>query len=70
MNLDEGDDTDEWALAHNYVSIVPCQFDLTARAGLAQMQQGWALQLPGQAEPTSFPAAQPVEPEDYGVVNP
>ncbi|SMC00199.1 3'-nucleotidase [Hymenobacter roseosalivarius DSM 11622] len=70
VNLDEGADTDEWALAHNFVSIVPCQFDLTARAGLAQMQQGWELQLPGQPEPTSIPAAHPIESEDYGVVNP
>ena len=30
VNLDEGDDTDEWALANHYVSVVPIQFDLTA----------------------------------------
>lgn len=30
MNNDKGEDTDEWALANNYVSIVPVQFDLTA----------------------------------------
>lgn len=30
VNLDKGEDTDEWALANNYVSIVPVQFDLTA----------------------------------------
>ena len=30
MNLDEGKDTDEWALANNFVSVVPVQFDLTA----------------------------------------
>lgn len=70
VNLDEGDETDEWALAHNFVSIVPCQFDLTARAGLTQMRQGWEMQLPGQPAPTSIPVAHPVEPEDYGVVNP
>lgn len=29
-NMDEGDDTDEWALANGYISIVPVQFDLTA----------------------------------------
>lgn len=28
--LDHGEDTDEWALAHDYVSVVPVQFDLTA----------------------------------------
>lgn len=30
INLEEGDDTDEWALANGFVSIVPVQFDLTA----------------------------------------
>ena len=30
VNLDGGDDTDEWALKNNYVSVVPTQFDLTA----------------------------------------
>ena len=29
-NYDKGEDTDVWALAHGYVSIVPVQFDLTA----------------------------------------
>jgi 5'-nucleotidase len=29
-NLDLGEDTDEFALAHNYISIVPVQHDLTA----------------------------------------
>lgn len=30
VNYDTGNDTDEWALEHNYISIVPVQFDLTA----------------------------------------
>ena len=30
INLDNGEDTDEWALENNYVSLVPAQFDLTA----------------------------------------
>ena len=30
VNLDDGEDTDEWALEHGYISIVPSQFDLTA----------------------------------------
>lgn len=29
VNFDKGQDTDVWALKHNYVSIVPVQFDLT-----------------------------------------
>ena len=28
--MDKGEDTDEWALANGYVSMVPVQFDLTA----------------------------------------
>ena len=30
VNMDKGEDTDEWALANGYVSMVPVQFDLTA----------------------------------------
>lgn len=30
INKDKGEDTDEWALANGYVSIVPVHFDLTA----------------------------------------
>jgi 5'-nucleotidase len=30
VNEDKGEDTDEWALANGYVSVVPVQFDLTA----------------------------------------
>jgi 5'-nucleotidase len=33
-NYDSGDDTDVWALEHNYVSVVPCQIDLTAHKTL------------------------------------
>lgn len=29
VNFDEGKDTDVWALKHNFVSVVPVQFDLT-----------------------------------------
>ena len=34
INMDHGEDTDEWALAHDYVSVVPVQFDLTAHHAL------------------------------------
>ena len=30
VNKDKGEDTDEWALEHGYVSVVPVHFDLTA----------------------------------------
>lgn len=36
-NLDDGLDTDEWALAEGYVSVVPAQFDLTAHRAIQQL---------------------------------
>lgn len=37
VNLDKGEDTDEWALAHGYVSVVPVQFDLTAHHSIQDL---------------------------------
>lgn len=42
VNQDKGTDTDEWALANGYVSIVPVQFDLTAHHAITQLN-GWDL---------------------------
>ena len=64
VNLDHGTDTDEWALANNYVSVVPCQFDLTAAHGLAHLSTQWQLPLPEATEVVSPP--QPVSAGDYG----
>ena len=64
VNLDPGTDTDEWALAHNYVSVVPCQFDLTAVHGLAELSAQWRLPLPPAAVNGAPP--QPVPSGDYG----
>jgi 5'-nucleotidase len=36
-NFDHGQDTDEWALANGYVSIVPVQFDFTAHHAMATL---------------------------------
>lgn len=36
-NQDKGEDTDIWALEHNYVSVVPVQFDLTAHHAIATL---------------------------------
>lgn len=41
INKDNGEDTDEWALAHNFVSVVPVQFDLTAYQGITHINQHW-----------------------------
>jgi 5'-nucleotidase len=43
VNLDQGEDTDEWALSNNYISVVACQFDLTALHGLTEMNASWDL---------------------------
>lgn len=40
--LDKGEDTDEWALANNYISIVPTQFDLTAHHAIQNINN-WNL---------------------------
>lgn len=37
VNLDNGQDTDEWALANGYISVVPIQFDLTAHHSIQQL---------------------------------
>ncbi len=37
VNHDKGEDTDEWALENNYVSIVPVQFDLTAHHAIQEL---------------------------------
>ena len=37
INMDQGEDTDEWALEHGYVSVVPVQFDLTAHQSIANL---------------------------------
>ncbi len=37
INEDKGQDTDEWALANGYISVVPTQFDLTAHHSIQQL---------------------------------
>ncbi len=44
VNFDKGEDNDEWAIANNYVSIVPCMFDLTAHHAISQLNDEWDLQ--------------------------
>ncbi|MCC9135525.1 5'/3'-nucleotidase SurE [Pontibacter silvestris] len=41
VNFDKGEDTDEWALVNNYVSVVPCQFDMTAHHAVARLNNEW-----------------------------
>lgn len=41
VNSDHGEDNDEWAIANNYVAIVPCQYDLTAHHAISQINKDW-----------------------------
>lgn len=43
VNFDKGEDTDEWAIAHNYVSVVPCLFDLTAHHAISILNDEWEI---------------------------
>lgn len=43
VNYDKGEDNDEWALSNNYVSVVPCQYDMTAYAEINQLNKEWKL---------------------------
>jgi len=43
VNYDKGTDTDEWALANQYVSVVPVQFDLTAHHTI-QLLNEWGFE--------------------------
>ncbi len=41
VNYDPSDDTDVWALANGYVSVVPVQFDLTAYKVKDMLEKSW-----------------------------
>lgn len=41
VNFDEGKDTDVWALANKYISLVPVQFDLTNYKLKNQLETDW-----------------------------
>jgi 5'-nucleotidase len=41
VNFDKGKDTDVWALDHNYVSVVPVQFDMTNYDLKAKLEKIW-----------------------------
>lgn len=56
VNFDDGADTDEWALANNYASVVPCQFDLTSAPGRAFLSERWPVNT-DPLPPAPAPAA-------------
>src|SRR5688572_877949 len=39
VNFDKGEDNDEWAIGNNFVSVVPCQFDLTAHHAIPSLNE-------------------------------
>ena len=41
VNMDEGEDTDVWALEHNYVSVVPISIDFTNYDLKKKLEQQW-----------------------------
>ena len=41
VNFDKGKDTDVWALEHNYVSVVPVQFDMTNYVLKSKLEKTW-----------------------------
>lgn len=43
VNHDKGNDTDEWALANQFVSVVPVQYDLTAHHAISEINETWNL---------------------------
>jgi 5'-nucleotidase len=43
VNFDKGDDNDESAIDNNYISVVPCQFDLTAYSALPGLNEDWEI---------------------------
>ena len=43
VNKDKGEDTDEWALANGFVSVVPVQYDLTAHHAITFINENWKL---------------------------
>ncbi|WP_188559882.1 5'/3'-nucleotidase SurE [Hymenobacter glacieicola] len=63
VNEDQGQDTDEYALAHNYISIVPCQFDLTALYALREMNTSWQLSATPQGVAAEAPHLGSAQPE-------
>lgn len=43
MNFDKSKETDDWALKHNYVSVVPVQFDLTHYELKKKLEKTWKI---------------------------
>lgn len=55
VNHDEGTDTDEWALANGYVSVVPVQHDLTAHKAINFIKEKWRVNVNEDAKDGATP---------------
>lgn len=55
VNYDEGTDTDEWALANGYVSVVPVQHDLTAHKAINFIKEKWRVNVHEDAKDGTTP---------------
>lgn len=42
VNYDHAEDADEWAIQNNYITIVPCQYDMTAYNYLEELNTNWS----------------------------
>ena len=42
VNEEDAKDTDEWAIANNYVAVVPCMYDLTAYKAIDDLHKNWS----------------------------
>ncbi len=43
VNFDKGIDNDQWAVNNNYISVVPCQYDLTSKSAMETISKEWKL---------------------------
>lgn len=55
VNHDEGTDTDEWALANGYISVVPVQHDLTAHKAINFIKEKWRVNVHEDAKDGTVP---------------
>ena len=43
VNFDKGTDNDQWAVDNNYISVVPCQYDLSSKSAIETIYKEWEL---------------------------
>ena len=41
VNFDKGEDNDVWAVNNNYISLVPCMYDMTAHYAISALDAEW-----------------------------